>query len=98
MPSRLAGHHAAIGLPPAVTRWLPDTFDAADIDAFTVKLDGTDARVKRKSGNAGSLKDVDGDGGLDLSLQIEDADGACEEVDAIGRMMDSTYVGHEIQG
>jgi len=49
-----------------------DTFDAATVDPFTVELAGAGVRVKGKSGNAGSLEDVDGDGDLDLVVQIED--------------------------
>lgn len=49
-----------------------DTFDAATVDPFSVTLEGSGVRVKGKSGNAGSLEDVDGDGDFDLVLQIMD--------------------------
>jgi hypothetical protein len=47
-------------------------FDASTIDPFSVALDGAAVRVKGKSGNAGSLEDVNGDGFLDLVVQIID--------------------------
>jgi hypothetical protein len=48
------------------------TFDASTIDPFSVGLDGAGVRVRGKSGNAGSLDDVNGDGYLDLVVQIID--------------------------
>lgn len=48
------------------------SFDASNVDPFRVELDGQDVRVKGKSGNAGSLEDVNGDGFLDLVVQIID--------------------------
>ncbi len=48
-----------------------DTFDASTVDPETVALDGAGARSKGKSGKYGSLEDVDGDGDLDLVVQIE---------------------------
>ncbi len=48
------------------------TFDAATVDPSTVILEGAAVRVKGKSGNAGSLEDVDADGDLDLVVQIVD--------------------------
>jgi len=49
-----------------------DTFNAASVDPFSVTLEGAAVRVKGKSGNAGSLEDVDSDGDLDLVVHIVD--------------------------
>jgi hypothetical protein len=47
-----------------------DTFDASWVDPGTVTLEGSCAKGKGKSGNFGSLEDVNGDGYLDLVVQI----------------------------
>ena len=47
-----------------------DTFDASTVDPQTVALEGAGARGKGKSGNYGSMEDVDGDGDLDLVVQV----------------------------
>jgi len=46
-------------------------FDVASIDPLTVALEGAEVRVRGKSSNYGTFKDVDGDGYIDLLLQIE---------------------------
>lgn len=75
-----------------------DTFDAATVDPFSVSLDGAVARVKGKSGNAGSLEDVDNDGDLDLVVQIEDMDGTYQEGDTIATLTAETIDGFQVQG
>jgi hypothetical protein len=45
-------------------------FDASTIDPMTVKLADAEVKVKGKSDNAGSLEDVNGDGLLDLVVQV----------------------------
>ena len=45
-------------------------FDVSCIDPFTVTMAGASVKVKGKSDNAGSLDDVNGDGHLDLVLQM----------------------------
>ena len=45
-------------------------FDASSVNPLSVTLAGAAVRVKGKSGNAGSLEDVDGDGDQDLMVQI----------------------------
>ncbi len=47
-----------------------DAFNAATVDPITVTLADAAVRIKGKSRNTGSLEDVDGDGDLDLVLQI----------------------------
>jgi hypothetical protein len=48
-------------------------FDATNVDPETVALNGAGARGKGKSGKYGSIEDVNGDGYLDLVVQIENA-------------------------
>ncbi len=57
------------GVVPVAILGSPD-FDAATVDPFSVELAGSQVRLKGKSGNAGSLKDVNEDGFLDLVVQV----------------------------
>jgi hypothetical protein len=45
-------------------------FDAATVNPSTVTLSGAAVKLKGKSGKSGSLEDVNGDGQLDLVVQI----------------------------
>ena len=47
-----------------------EDFDASEVDASTVAIEGVLAKQKGKSGKHGSLEDVDSDGDLDLVVQI----------------------------
>lgn len=78
-----------------------ETFDVAMVDEFSLQLDGADVRVKGKSGNAGSYSDVNGDGFVDLVVQIEDTDGVYDLGDSVGTLtgyLKPDYGGHLIQG
>jgi len=72
-------------------------FDVTTIDPFTVTLNGQGVRVKGKSGNAGAFEDVNGDGFLDLVVQIVD-DGVYFPGDTIGIVTAYSYSGVEFQG
>lgn len=71
-------------------------FDASNIDPFSVSLDGAAVRVKGKSGNAGSLEDVNGDDFLDLVVQIVDDNVYIGETTAF--LSGNTYDGVPIIG
>jgi len=72
-------------------------FDASTVDPSTVSLDGADVRVKGKSGNAGALEDVNGDGFLDLVVQITD-EGGYGIGDTMATLEGLTYDGVPIVG
>ena len=57
------------GVVPVAILGSPD-FDAATVNPSTVTLAGATVKFKGKSGNAGSLEDVNGDGELDLVVQV----------------------------
>jgi hypothetical protein len=54
--------------------------------------------VKGKSGNVGSLVDVDGDGDFEMVVQIEDADGTYQEGIIAVTLTYLTYEGFQIVG
>jgi len=69
-----------------------DDFDASTVDPATVALGGVLARGKGKSGKVGSLEDVDGDGDLDLVVQI------VNEIDWAEDATDATLTGETFDG
>ena len=71
-------------------------FDVSQVDASSVTLRGTEARVKGKSDNVASFEDVDGDGDLDLVFQFSMSTLQLTETDTSmtiqGRMIDGTPI------
>lgn len=74
-----------------------DDFDASAVDPFSVTLEGMEVQVKGKSGNAGSMEDVDGDGDLDLVVQIVD-DGTLVLGDSTATLTALTHEGDQVFG
>jgi hypothetical protein len=74
-----------------------DDFDTALVDPSTVSLDGAAVKVKGKSGNAGSFEDVNGDGFLDLVIQIND-EGGYDSGEGVATLTGGTFEGIQIQG
>jgi hypothetical protein len=72
------------------------TFNAAEVDPLTVTLLGGAVRLNGKSGNAGSLQDVDSDGDLDRVIQVIDYDLSTGEITAI--LSGITFGGTPIEG
>jgi hypothetical protein len=67
-------------------------FNASTIDPSSIVLEGAGVRIKGKSGNAGSLEDVNGDGFLDLVVQIVD------EGTIVSGTTDATLAGYTFGG
>jgi hypothetical protein len=76
----------------------PVDFDVANVDQPSLTLAGSAARVKGKSGNIGSLEDVDGDGDLDLVAQFPAVDLALTESDTKALLEGQTIDGKSIEG
>jgi hypothetical protein len=76
-----------------------DTFDAADVDPGSVTLAGAEVAVRGKSEKLmARLEDVDGDGDLDLLLQVDtQSDGAVWETGPV-TLLGETYDGAAIEG
>lgn len=73
-------------------------FDATQVDPSTVFLDGQGVRVVGKGNTQAHIEDVNGDGLVDLVVQIEDTDGTYEEGDTIATLTGETFDGTQVQG
>jgi len=71
-------------------------FDVTTVDPLSVELAGASVRIKGKSGNAGSYKDVNGDGYLDLVVQVYTTELVLG--DGIADLTGLTYDGVPIHG
>ena len=86
----------AEGVIPVAILTTPE-FDAATVDPFTLVMEGASVKLKGKSGNGGSLEDVDNDGDLDLVVQIYNETNL-EPGDTEATLMGQTYDGTMIMG
>jgi hypothetical protein len=74
------------------------TFDASTVDPSTVKLGGAQARPKGKSGNYGSLEDVNSDGYPDMVAQVSTRDLGLTEGMTTLALTASTFYGIPVCG
>ena len=75
-----------------------NTFDAASVDPSTVTLTNAIGRIKGKSGNVGSLTDVDDGRDLEFVVHILTEQLALTEDDVEAVLRGSTFDGRPIQG
>jgi len=76
-----------------------NAFDPATVDPAAVRLNGASVAVRGKSDKTlARLEDVDGDGDLDLMLQIDTESWADLKEDGLVILSGYTYEGQEIRG
>jgi predicted small secreted protein len=73
-------------------------FDAATVKPSTVTLAGAAAKLKGNSGNSGSLEDVNGDGYLDLVVQVVTTSLVLESEEMEAVLNADTHEGGHITG
>jgi hypothetical protein len=75
-----------------------DSFDASTVDPLSLSLDGAGVQEKGKSGNIGSLEDVDSDGDLDLVVHFVDVASTYQGSGTIATLSGETFDGTQIEG
>jgi hypothetical protein len=85
------------GVIPVAILSSPD-FDATQVDPATVSLDGQGVRVVGKGSTQAHQEDVNGDGLVDLVVQIEDRDGTYQAGDTPATLTGVTFEGIHIEG
>ena len=73
-------------------------FDASTVDQTTVSLEGAAARLKGKSGDTGLLRDINGDGYLDLMVQVNTQDLGLNTGAVTATLTAYTFAGVPISG
>lgn len=74
-----------------VTIFSTDLFDASNINPASVKLDSMPVKLKGNGTPISHLEDINGDGLLDLVVQVQDVDGVYEPGNATATLTGVTY-------
>lgn len=74
------------------------SFDATEIDPLTVSLASSEVRLKGKGTPATQTDDVNGDGLIDLVVQVETENLVLQPTDSTAKLTGSTYAGLEFIG
>lgn len=75
-----------------------DGFDATDVDATSVALDGQAVRIVGRGTPQAHAEDVNGDGLDDLVVQIADSDGVYASGEAVATLTGATIDGTRVEG